>query len=144
MLINPNLKSGEYVSLGDLIATIQTCTQASVCLDLGRFTSKPRDIAPELQEFLAGAGSKNVELLGWIDVHYPCEGPFPVLIRLNVPPVYHEHMKILKLVKAVFELLDIPRESQFQADCFYVEEPLCIINADDEFGTPNQFYSMGP
>ena len=127
----------------DLVVSVNMQTDSSVSLSMGRFTNHPRDITPELRDllFLPDQGSAVFEELGWIDVHYPCNGPIKVLVRMEVPEEYRRFEKISFLVCALFRLLLIPENERYVAHWHDGKETQTIIHAADEHGIPDKFYS---
>ena len=59
-----------------------------------------------------------VELLGWVDIHHPCDGEKAAQMRLRLPSEYlgPEDVTTLKRMKdIVFQQIGIPREETFSA-----------------------------
>lgn len=52
--------------------------------------------------------------LGWIDVHYPCDGHIKTQIRVHIPKEYHEPDKMKAMIQAILVLAGIPEDETWE------------------------------
>jgi hypothetical protein len=118
----------------DLFARVESETESSVSLTLGRFTNRPSDCPPETEWFFDSCGPASFfQSLGWIDLHYPCKGHRKALIRMDLPSEFHDPDRLAGIIQALFELFSIPRDAAYVAYYFTVDNLRCIVPTD-EFG----------
>lgn len=53
--------------------------------------------------------------LGWIDIHFPCEGHIKAQIRVVIPKEYHMPVKMAAITKAVMVIAGIPEDETYEA-----------------------------
>ena len=53
--------------------------------------------------------------LGWIDVHFPCEGHIKTQIRVLIPKEYHEPNKLSAITRTILAIAEIPENETYDA-----------------------------
>jgi hypothetical protein len=72
--------------------------------------------------------------IGWMDVHYPCQGHIKVQLRISLPNEYHTPKKLGKIVADVLAATGIPADETYEAVLFAGEEPISIVQSMNREG----------
>jgi hypothetical protein len=101
-----NLQSRDFgFDLLDLRAEGAFSSPGSAGFDVGRPGVHPLAGAPVLR------------VLGWLDVHHPCDGHIKAHLRVMLPPSYVEQMALetmKDIVFSVFEAVGIPADETYE------------------------------
>ena len=97
----------------DLTASFAFKTPSSVSFDLGKYG----DVL-NLSDGPIAIGPRSVfNVIGHVDVHYPCEGHIKAQVRFLLPLEYQDDDRMVRLVEQLFADLEIPGDETFEA-CF--------------------------
>jgi hypothetical protein len=100
------------IQMGRLRLTAAFCSPTSISLDV-----------------MAG-----VYCVGWIDIHYPCEGHIKLQIRAAVPAEYLKEGSLRDFVNAIRPHLGIPAEATYEALFFEASRKIKITQPTDAEG----------
>ncbi len=133
-------KHGEAFSILDLIAQFEFRTSSSLSFQLGKSIDRHSPRLPEMEpgeeridgrdkwDFMLESGSVFV-VLGWLDVHHPCEGLHRLQLRVGLPDRYVCWESMRDLVPQVKAMLALPSD-----------EPYCVLLA----GLSKQTFTKEP
>jgi hypothetical protein len=62
--------------------------------------------------------------MGWIDLHYPCDGHMKLQIRISLPTEYHAGQTFHAIVWAIIAATGIPTDETWEALLFAAGEPM--------------------
>jgi hypothetical protein len=62
--------------------------------------------------------------IGWIDVHYPCQGHIKLQIRISLPTEYHTAEKLRMIVAAIVTATEVPVDEPYEVLLFAAKEPM--------------------
>src|SRR5688572_25100506 len=85
-------------SMLDLTARFSFRTASSLSFALERYS---KSLCPTRQ-------------VGWIDLHYPCEGHIKLQIRISLPSEYHAGEKLRAIVTAVIAATGVPADGTYE------------------------------
>ena len=112
----------------DLSARFAFKTSSSISFEVGRIA----DVSPDGEpDFVFPA----FKVIGWIDVHHPCDSCIKAHIRICIPVDYHPFECMTAMVKAICEALSIPTDEHCEAIVFDSEHVTGII--------PKVYFGMG-
>src|SRR5580765_3676013 len=98
-MVSPFLhEHGDRIAVLDLLASFAFKSPCSVSFDLGT----------------DGGGVFNV--VGWVDVHHPCEGHIKARFRVLLPARYHAWAQMRDFVQQMFTALGIPTDETYEAE----------------------------
>ena len=86
----------------DLTARFSFKTESSISFSLERHS---KGLLPTRQ-------------IGWIDLHYPCDGHIKVQVRISLPSEYHADDKFRAIVTAIFAAVSVPVDETWDAVLF--------------------------
>jgi hypothetical protein len=95
----------------DLTAKFAFKTTSSVSFHVGRIA----DVHPDNEPDFVVSG---FVVIGWIDVHHPCDSCIKAQIRICIPVEYHQFERMEKMVKAICEALSIPPDEHCESTIF--------------------------
>lgn len=104
-------KPGDGLPLLDLTATFAFKTSSSVSFEVGKISAVHPDDEPSF--VLSG-----FKVIGWIDVHHPCDSCIKTQIRICIPVDYHKLERITAMVKVVCEALSISLDEHCESTVF--------------------------
>jgi hypothetical protein len=104
-------KPDDEFPLLDLTARFAFKTDSSVSFLVGRMA----DLHPDDQSDFVVSG---FEVIGWIDVHHPCESCIKAQLRICLPPDYHSFERMAAMVKAICEAVSILPEENCESTVF--------------------------
>jgi hypothetical protein len=112
-------KHGDEFPLLDLVAQFQFKSASSVSFELGTLVDRGSPRLPEMGDepwdFLLESGSVFV-VLGWLDVHHPCEGCHRLQLRVGLPDRYVCWESMRDLVPQVLAALGLPADEPYHVD----------------------------
>jgi hypothetical protein len=121
-------KTGDGFPLLDLTAKFAFKSASSVSFDVGRIA----DVHPDEQpDFVISA----FQVIGWIDVHHPCDSCIKAQIRIRIPVEHHKFEHIEAMIKAICEALSIPSDEHCETTVFNSDHMIRII--------PKVYFGMG-
>ena len=101
---------GERISLLDLEAQCSFRTDSSIAFMLGRISDS------------------TFWEVGFVDLHYPCDGDVLAQIRVAISEEYCSFERMRELVQQVFSALGIPADTTFHLNCFRYQSEFLILN----------------
>ena len=113
-------KPDDGFPLLDLTAKFAFKTNSSVSFAVGRIA----DVHPEDKPDFVFSG---FEVIGWIDVHHPCDSCIKAQIRICIPANYHKFERMAAMVKEICEALSIPPDEHRESRVFNSEHVTGII-----------------
>ena len=97
--------SGDEIEVLDLIARFAFKSDSSISFLLGRCG----DVINLADGYSFDTGPRGVfNVIGWLDVHHPCEAHIKAQLRVLLPEEYHKWEQMSQLVKQMFFALGIP------------------------------------
>jgi hypothetical protein len=112
-------KNGDGFALLDLIAQFQFKTASSLSFQLGKVVdhNSPRlpEMGDEPWDFLLESGTVLV-VIGWLDVHYPCDGLHRLQLRVGLPDRYLCWESMRDLVREVLAMLELPNDESYHVE----------------------------
>jgi hypothetical protein len=129
---------GQEFSLLDLIAKLEFKSESSLSFKLG--TKGDTLLLPGMEEpWVTGPGII-FTLIGWVDIHYPCEEHVKAQLRICLPDKYHEHERMRDLVQQLFERLGIPADETYEAHFVAASRQTGIEQLRDRHGMTDRLY----
>lgn len=113
---------GDRLAVLDLVASFAFKSPGSVSFDLGT------------EE---GGGFK---VVGWVDVHHPCEGHLKARFRVVLPVRYHAPEPMQGFVRTMFSALGIPADETYEAEFVCAQHRTRIEQATDRDGGTDRIY----
>ena len=86
----------------DLAARLSFRTESSLSFSLERHS---KSLLPTRQ-------------IGWVDLHYPCDGHIKLQTRISLPSEYHTPDNFRELVKRAISAAGIPPDATYEAVLF--------------------------
>jgi hypothetical protein len=112
----------------NLTAKFAFKTTSSISFHVGRIA----DVHPDDEPDMVVSG---FVVIGWIDVHHPCDSCIKTQIRICIPEKYHQIERMEDMVKAICEALSIPPDEHCEST---------IFNSENETGImPRVYFGMG-
>src|SRR4051794_24512342 len=107
-------KPADAFPLLDLTARFAFKTNSSISFEVGRMA----DIAlGDARDWVISG----FEIIGWVDVHHPCDSCIKAQIRICIPANYHQCERMAAMVKAICEALSIPHDEHCESRVFNSE-----------------------
>src|SRR5262245_52991506 len=101
----------------DLVADFRFKSASSLSFDLAapitRDSPRPPELGDENLDWLFDRGSTVLFVLGWLDVHHPCDGIHRLQLRVGLPDRYVSEESMRDLVPQVLTALGLPAEETF-------------------------------
>ena len=112
-------KRGDEFTVLDLVAQCQFKSVSSLSFQLGTSVVRESPRLPEMDDMdeellnflLEGAGFFVV--VGWLDVHHPCNGPHRLQLRVGLPDRYVCWESMRDLVPQVIAALQLPTDESY-------------------------------
>ncbi|HEX4612229.1 MAG TPA: hypothetical protein VH092_28805 [Urbifossiella sp.] len=111
----------EFPVLG-LVAQFQFKSPSSLSFRLGRSVDRNSPRLPEmgggdatLWDLLLGSGGSVFVVVGWLDVHYPCDGLHHLQLRVGLPDRYISWEVLRDLVPGVIAAVGLPAGVSYHA-----------------------------
>jgi hypothetical protein len=109
-------KHGDEFPILDLVAQFHFKSASSLSFQLGKLVDwdSPRlpERGDEPWDFLLESGSVFV-VIGWLDVHHPCEGFHRLQLRVGLPDRYASWESMRDLVPQVKAALGLPADGSY-------------------------------
>src|SRR4029079_11451438 len=97
-MVSPFLyEHGDRFTVLDLLASFAFKSSGSVSFDLGTDCGV-------------------FKLVGWVDVHHPCEGHIKARFRVLLPARYHGPEQMRDFVQQMFSALGIPADETYEVE----------------------------
>lgn len=132
----------EFTVLG-LKAALEFKTAASLSFKLQ--ASSDTDSLPEaanLPPLLLEMGPVQI-VLGWLDVHHPCEGAHRLLVRAGLPDRYVSWESMRDLVKGVLTELNLPVDESYRIEMVGVSQQMTLWHPQLEFESTSKWRAPG-
>jgi hypothetical protein len=106
-------KTGDEFRTLDLVAQFRFKSASSLSFELGKLVDRDSPRLPEMGdepwEFLLESGSVFV-VLGWLDIHHPCDGFHRLQLRAGLPDRYVSWESMRDLVRDVLAVQELPAD----------------------------------
>ena len=125
--------TGREFPVLDLIARFEWKSPSSLSFYLG--SEKPlADVLENPDPRFAGLDFGNCfAVIGWMDIHYPCEGFHRLRIRAGVPDQYMTWESARDMVKCVLAALKLPPDESYQVDLVGSSQWMSAVWPQTEF-----------
>ena len=135
-------KSNDQFSLLDLIARVEFKSNSSISFDIGRLSNTLRIPTGEHGKEVQFSGGRLLvfTVIGWIDVHHPCDGHIKTQLRIPMPAEYLLFDQMKSIIQRVFEVLDIPLDETYEAVFFTCDRITAIEQATNREGITDRLY----
>ena len=131
-------KAGDEFQILDLVASFAFKSASSLSFELG--TRGDSLMLPGMIEPCATMPGRVFTVIGWLDVHHPCQGHIKAQVRVCLPDRYHEWQRMGELVREVFEHLGILPDETYEAHFVASSRQTRIEQARDRHGMVNRLY----
>jgi len=120
-------KHGDEFAVLDLVAQFEFKAPTSLSFQLGKSVDRHTPRLPEMElgeeridgrdkwDFLLESGWVFV-VIGWLDIHHPCDGLHPLRLRVGLPDRYVSWESMRDLVPQVKAALGLPAEVPYHVD----------------------------
>jgi hypothetical protein len=110
-------KDGDEFAVLDLVAQFQFKTSCSLAFHLGKLIKRGIPRPPEMSdlawELVQEEGAEFFVILGWLDLHHPCEGFHRLQVRVGLPDRYVSWETMRDLVAQVIGTLELPADKSY-------------------------------
>jgi hypothetical protein len=131
-------QKGQEFALLDLVAALKFKSASSLSFELG---TKGGDLwVPGMVEPRVIGPGMVFTVIGWVDVHYPCEGHIKTQLRVCLPKRYHEPEQMRNLVQQLFKELGIPADETHEAEFVAASKQTGVEQATDRHGMTDRLY----
>lgn len=131
-------QTGQEFVLLDLIAALDFRSVSSLSFQLG--TKGDLLLSPGMEEPWAMGPGIVFTVIGWVDVHYPCEGHIKTQLRICLPEKYHQPEQMRELVQQLFQQLGIPDDETYEAHFVAASRQTGIEQATNRHGMTDRLY----
>lgn len=127
----------------DLKARFAFKTDTSISFDIGRWSNTLRLPTGDGDEDMVWSADRPFvfHVVGWLDVHHPCDGHIKTRVRIKIPAEYHLFDRMKPIVEAIFKALDIPLDETYETTVFDSDKVTGILQPIDRNGMTDQFYA---
>lgn len=113
-------KHGDEFPVLDLVARFEFKSPSCLSFELGKSVDRHSPRLPEMDggepwDFLLESGVVFV-VLGWLDIHYPCDGLHPLRLRVGLPDRYVCWESMRDLVPQVMVVVGLPADVPYHVD----------------------------
>jgi hypothetical protein len=129
---------GDRFPILDLIASFAFKSPGSVSIDLG--TESDTLFLSDRETMTIGPGGV-FNVIGWVDVHHPCEGHIKARIRVLLPARYQTTEQMGEFVVQLFSALGFPEDETYEASFVSADHQKGIVQATDRDGLTDRLYS---
>jgi hypothetical protein len=135
-------KTNGQFSLLDLTAKVEFMSYSSLSFDIGRLSNTLRLPTDEHDKEVGFSGERLFVsiVIGWIDVHHPCDGHIKTQLRIRLPAEYHLVDQMKSIIHRIFEVLDIPLDETYEAVFFTCDRITGIEQATNREGMTDRLY----
>jgi hypothetical protein len=123
-------KHGDRFPVLDLLARFAFKSPGSISFHLGTES----DTLSLGGETIAVHPGCVFNVIGWVDVHHPCEGHIKARLRVLLPARYHGWEQMRLLVEQVFSALGIPADETYEAHFVSADRQTGLEQATDRDG----------
>jgi len=113
-------KPEDEFSLLGLTARFAFKTDSSISFEVGKVADNSPEDDPT---FVISAFT----VIGWIDIHHPCDSRIKTQIRICMPAEYHTFERMSAMVKATCEALFIPADEHCISTVFSSDHGTIIL-----------------
>lgn len=131
-------QTGQEFALLDLVAVLEFKSASSLSFRLG--TKGDTLLLPDMDETWVMGAEIVFTVIGWVDVHHPCEGHIKTRFRACLPERYLEWKLMRESVQQLFEQLGIPADETYEADFVAALRQTRIEQATDRQGMTDRLY----
>jgi hypothetical protein len=131
-------EEGDCFPVLDLIALFRFKTASSVSFHLGT-QSGTLYYPPDGVAVPFGPGEV-FNVIGWVDVHHPCDDHIKARLRVLLPARYHDWKQMKQLVETMFSALGIPADQTYEASFVSADQETGIERATDRDGMTDRLY----
>jgi hypothetical protein len=129
---------GDEFPLLDLVAALVFKSASSLSFHLGMKGDTVK--LPDMDEpWVTGPGVV-FTVLGWVDVHHPCEGHIKAHLRVCLSDKYHKWGRMRDLVQQVFEQLGIAADETYEVSFVAASRQTEIEQATNRHGLTDRLY----
>jgi hypothetical protein len=105
-------QAGDEFPILDLVARFRFKSASSLSFDLGTLGDSLQ--LPDMDEpWLVGPG-RVFTVIGWLDVHHPCDGFHRLRLRAGLPDRYVSWESMRDMVTQVFAVLELPADESYE------------------------------
>jgi hypothetical protein len=130
----------------DLRAELQFASPGSASFDLGtdgplRLSASADPDMDVLNRIVDDLNIPAFHIVGWLDVHHPCDGHIKARLRVNLPAEYGRrltHEARLSVVRDVFAAVGIPQDETYEASFFSGDDEMRIDQPVDRHGVSDR------
>jgi hypothetical protein len=112
-------KNGDEFPILDLVAQFEYKTSSSLSFQLGKTVDRHSPRLPEMcsdEQWEFVTEHPIFVVIGWLDVHHPCDGSHPLRLRVGLPDRYVSSESMRDLVPQVKAALGLPADVPYQVD----------------------------
>ncbi|HEX8912516.1 MAG TPA: hypothetical protein VF796_09155 [Humisphaera sp.] len=80
------------------------------------------------------------DVVGWVDVHHPCDGHIKARLRIALPAKYRVEDRKLEVVQLIFAILHIPFDETFEATFLTTDQQSVLERFRDRRGNVDRLY----
>lgn len=102
---------GDGFAILDLVAEFQFKTTSSLSFLLGRKQDSLQ--VPDMDEPWVLGSCRVFCVIGWLDIHHPCDGPHRLQLRVGLPERYARWKSMRDLVPQVIAALKLPAAESY-------------------------------
>jgi hypothetical protein len=121
----------------DLKARFAFKTETSISFDIGRWSNSlrlPINDGEEEETVWSADRPFVFNVVGWLDVHHPCNGPIKTQVRIQIPVEYHSFDRMKPMVETIFKALDIPLDETYESTVLHSDKSTGIHQPTDRNG----------
>ncbi len=78
-------------------------------------------------------------VLGWLDIHHPCDGLHALRLRVGLPDRYVSWESMRDLVPQVVAALELPADVSYHVDLVGLSQQTCTEEPQSELGSTTQW-----
>lgn len=143
-------KDGDKFPVLDLVAQIKFKTPSSLSFELGKSVDRNSPRLPEMEpgeeringldkwDGLLESGPVFV-VLGWIDVHHPCDGFHPLRVRVGLPDRYVSWESMRDLMPQLIAALGLPENVPYHIDLVGLSQQTCTEKPQSTFASTTRW-----
>jgi hypothetical protein len=135
-------KYGDEFPILDLVAQFRFRSPFSLSFELvklvGRDSPRLPEMGDEPWEFLLAGGPLRV-VIGWLDVHHPCEGHHRLQLRVGLPDRYVFWESMRDLVPQVKAALGLPADEPYHVLLAGLSQQTSTEDPPYEFGSTTRW-----
>lgn len=110
----------------DLAARLSFRTESSLSFSLERHS---KSLLPTRQ-------------IGWVDLHYPCDGHIKLQLRISLPSEYHTADSFRAVVAAVIAAAGVPADETYDAVLFGAAGVMQMVQSVNREGVTDRVFAQ--